>query len=93
LTCSPRESGTGGRTEGMCRMDDEYVIEQATEIARECGGIRVSMLQLRLRIGYVQACRCIKIMHERGIIDATQVVAPFGFKYIPGGTTATERTV
>ena len=63
-------------------MDDEYVIEQASEIARELGGLRLSMLQRRLRIGYVQASRCIQTMHERGIIDATQLVAPFGYKYI-----------
>ena len=63
-------------------MDDEYVIEQATEMAREFGGVRVSMLQRRLRIGYIQAARCVDIMQERGIIDATQLVAPFGYKYI-----------
>jgi DNA segregation ATPase FtsK/SpoIIIE-like protein len=63
-------------------MDDEYVIEQATEMAREFGGVRVSMLQRRLRIGYIQAARCVDIMQERGIIDATQLVEPWGYKYI-----------
>jgi DNA segregation ATPase FtsK/SpoIIIE-like protein len=63
-------------------VDEGYVIEQAIEMARECGGVRVSMLQRRLRIGYVQAARCVDIMQERGIIDATQLVAPFGYKYI-----------
>jgi DNA segregation ATPase FtsK/SpoIIIE-like protein len=68
-------------------VDDEYVIEQATEIAREFGGIRVSMLQRRLRIGYIQAARCVDIMEERGIISATQLVAPFGYKYIAESNT------
>jgi DNA segregation ATPase FtsK/SpoIIIE-like protein len=63
-------------------VDDEYVIEQATELARQSGGVRVSMLQRRMRIGYVQAARCVDIMQERGIIDATQLVAPLGYKYI-----------
>ena len=72
-------------------MDDEYVIEQAIEMAREFGGVRVSMLQRRLRIGYVQAARCVDIMQERGIIDATKLVAPFGYKYIAEANAGLQR--
>ena len=63
-------------------MDDEYVIEQAIQLARSAGGIRVSTLQRQLRIGYVQAARCIATMGERRIIDTAQLVAPAGYKYI-----------
>lgn len=69
-------------------MDDEYVIEQATDMAREFGGIRVSMLQRRMRIGYMQAMRCVDTMQKRGIIDATQLVAPYGYKYIADSNSA-----
>lgn len=63
-------------------MDDEYVIEQAIELARSAGGIRVSTLQRQLRIGFVQAARCIDTMAARGIIDTAQLVAPHGYKFI-----------
>ena len=63
-------------------MTDEQVIEQATRLARELGGVRVAMLQSRLRIGYYQASRCVDIMQERGIIGALQHVAPFWCKYV-----------
>jgi hypothetical protein len=45
-----------------------------------------------MRIGYIQASRCVDIMQERGIIDATQLVAPFGYKYIAEANSVLDMT-
>lgn len=50
------------------KMDDDYVIERATEMAKSLGGIRASTVYRWLRrfgVEYNQAVRCIYTMQDR----------------------------
>lgn len=47
---------------------DDFLLEEAIEIARQQGKASSTMLQRHLRIGYARASRIITVMEERGII-------------------------
>jgi DNA segregation ATPase FtsK/SpoIIIE-like protein len=82
IECMNRKTAASQSSAVKAVMDDEYVIEQAAEMAKADGGIHAAALQRRLQIAYVQAARCVNTMQERGIISTTQLVAPWGYKYI-----------
>jgi S-DNA-T family DNA segregation ATPase FtsK/SpoIIIE len=49
--------------------DDDPVVEQARELARQHTRVSPGLFQRRLQVGYVKACRIIEVLEDEGIVS------------------------